>query len=203
MTHQPETILRIDSSAQHAGSTTRELTSELIDVLRQQSDSEIVERDVSLGLPFVDADWVSANFTPEEDRSPAQAKKLSFSDSLVKELQRASTVVIGLPIYNFGVPASLKAWVDMIARARLTFRYTPDGPEGLLNGKRAFLVVASGGTPVGSDIDFATTYMRHALKFVGITDVTIIDAGEAAQGADAAKERARGQIREIHTRLAA
>lgn len=188
-------ILRIDSSARKAESTTRQLTSELIKVLRTGTpDSQLIERDVSTGLPFVDEDWVAANFTAEEDRTPDQREKLSFSDSLVHELQEAETVVIGLPVYNFGIPAALKAWVDMIARARLTFRYTPDGPEGLLNGKRVFLVVASGGTPVGSDIDFATSYMRQVLQFVGITDVTIIDASAAASDAEAALDRARGQI---------
>lgn len=195
MTTPTQTILRIDSSARRTGSSTRSLSNKLIDALRHQTENaRVIERDVAAGLPFVDEDWVNANFTPDEERTESQRQKLALSDGLVDELKQADTLVIGLPVYNFGIPATLKAWVDMIARARLTFRYTADGPEGLLTGKRAFLVVASGGTPIGSDIDFATSYMRHALKFIGITDVTIIDGAEAAKGAEAAQARAEAQI---------
>lgn len=198
MSTPANTILRIDSSARKNGSTTRELTSELVSLLRDQlGGADIITRDVADGLPFVDEDWVNANFTAPEDRTDAHKEKLAFSDSLVAELQAADTIVIGLPIYNFGVPATLKAWVDMIARARLTFRYTADGPEGLLTGKKAYIAVASGGTSAGSDIDFATSYLRHALKFVGITDVTLIDASAAAQGAEEALNRAKGQIEAV------
>lgn len=204
MTNPTKTILRIDSSARKTGSTTRDLTTELVDILTQQSnDADVINRDVANGLPFVDEDWVNANFTAPTDRNDAQRAKLSFSDSLVAELKSADTLVIGLPIYNFGIPAALKAWVDLIARARLTFQYTPEGPQGLLNGKRAFLVVASGGTPAGSDIDFATRYMRHALNFIGITDVTIIDASAAAMGAEEAMARAKGGIDAVSSAVAA
>lgn len=195
MTHSASTILRIGSSARSTQSSTRILSGELIAAINP--NAIIIERNVAAGIPFVDEDWVNANFTPAEDRTENQQQKLAYSDSLVQELKGADTIVIGLPIYNFGIPASLKAWVDMIARARLTFQYTASGPEGLLKGKRAFLVVSSGGTPIGSDIDFATTYMRQALKFIGITDITIIDAAESGKGADIAMERARGQMRAI------
>ncbi len=195
MTHSASTILRIDSSARSAQSSTRILTRELIAILNPNAAT--IERNVAAGIPFVDEDWVNANFTPAEDRSESQQQKLAYSDNLVQELKDADTIVIGLPIYNFGIPASLKAWVDMIARARLTFQYTASGPEGLLKDKRAFLVVSSGGTPIGSDIDFATTYMRQALKFVGITDITIIDAAESGKGADIAMKRAREQVSAI------
>lgn len=195
MTSTNHTILHVSSSARRTGSSTRTLSKQLINALETQlKDARVVERDAAAGLPFVDEDWVNANFTPEEDRSAQQQQKLALSDSLVQELKQADTLVIGMPIYNFGIPATLKAWVDMIARARLTFRYTESGPEGLLTGKRAFLVVASGGTAVGSEVDFATGYMRQALGFVGITDVTIIDGSEAAKGADAATARAEAQI---------
>lgn len=195
MTQASSTILSINSSARTTQSSTRTLAKELIEALGPSA--KIIERDVAKGVPFVDEAWVNANFTPDEDRTEAHRQTLSYSDSLVDELQQADTLVIGLPIYNFGIPASLKAWVDMIARARLTFEYTANGPKGLLSGKRAFLVVASGGTPIGSDIDFATSYMRHALKFVGITDVTIIDAAESGKGAEKAMARARNQLAKI------
>jgi FMN-dependent NADH-azoreductase len=94
--------------------------------------------------------------------------------------------VIGVPVYNFGVPAALKAWIDLVARAGVTFKYTETGPVGLLNDKRAILAVATGGTPVGSDIDFATGYMKHVLGFIGIHNVEVIAADSVmANGADA------------------
>jgi len=91
-------------------------------------------------------------------------------------LQQATHLVLATPIYNFGVPAALKAWIDMIARVQLTFQYTATGPEGLLQDKQVYLVMASGGTPLGSDIDFASGYLRHVLGFLGMTNVTIVDA---------------------------
>ena len=122
-----------------------------------------------------------------------QHAKLGESAAMVAELQQADVIVIGAPIYNFGVPASLKAWVDMIARARLTFRYTEQGAEGLLKGKKAYVVVASGGVPVDSPADFATPYLRQALKFIGITDVEVIAADRlnenSADSIDAARVR--------------
>lgn len=178
------TILRIDSSARHAGSVTRDLTDQLIDHLATLSPIQVTDRDVSTGLPFVDQDWVNANFTPEDDRTPDQVAKLTLSASLVEELKDADTLVIGVPIYNFGIPATLKAWVDMVCRARLTFRYTENGPVGLLEGKRAYLLVASGGTAIESEMDFATPYMRQMLAFVGIEDVTVIGAEKMMANAD-------------------
>jgi FMN-dependent NADH-azoreductase len=110
----------------------------------------------------------------------------------------ADVLVIGVPVYNFGIPASLKAWVDMIARARLTFRYTESGPVGLLRGKRAVLVVASGGTAVGSEIDFATDYLRHVLGFLGIDDVEIIAANRVMpRGEDEVLGAARRHIEQL------
>jgi len=110
-----------------------------------------------------------------EDLTEADRDVLAFSDTLIKELQDADTIVIGVPIYNFGSPASLKAWMDLVARPRVTFRYTEGGPEGLLKGKKAIITAASGGVPVGSDKDFATRHLTFFLGFLGITDVTIID----------------------------
>jgi FMN-dependent NADH-azoreductase len=98
----------------------------------------------------------------------------------VAELQAADTVLIGLPIYNFGVPAALKAWIDLVARAGVTFRYSAEGPVGLLEGKRAIISVASGGTEAFSEIDYATTHLKHVLGFIGITDVEVIRADRTA-----------------------
>ncbi len=144
---------------------------------------------------FVDAAWVDANFTPPEQRNEEQKAALAESDALVSELKAADVLVIGVPIYNFGIPAALKAWVDMVARARLTFRYTENGPVGLLQGKRAYLAVASGGTAVGSEIDFATGYLRHVLGFLGIDDVQIVAADRLmARGEEEAMREAHAQV---------
>jgi FMN-dependent NADH-azoreductase len=148
-------------------------------------------------MPFVNEAWISANFTAEEERSEEQRATLNFSDKLVEELQAADVLVIGSPIYNFGIPASLKAWVDMIARARKTFRYTENGPEGLLEGKKAYVVIASGGVAVDSPVDFATPFLRQALRFVGITDVEVIAADQLGINAEESIDSARAQIADL------
>jgi FMN-dependent NADH-azoreductase len=178
----PLQILRVDSSARRDGSVTRRLADKLVERLTADGgETRVQSRDLAYAAPpLVDAAWVDANFTPPEQRSEAQRAALAESDRLVAELQNADVLVIGLPVYNFGIPASLKAWVDMVARARLTFRYTENGPVGLLQGKRAYLVVASGGTAVGGELDFATGYLRHVLGFLGIEDVEIVAADRTA-----------------------
>lgn len=190
-------ILRIDASSRKTGSVTRSLTDETIDRLAEISAVNLVSRDVASGLPFVDEDWISANFTPENDRTDAHKATLGLSDSLVAELKSADTIVIASPIYNFGIPATLKAWVDMICRIGMTFRYTENGPVGLLEGKRAIILVASGGTTVGSPIDFATPYLKQALAFIGITDVIFIAADALGQNAEEKRAEATVQIQAL------
>jgi FMN-dependent NADH-azoreductase len=191
-------ILRIDTSMRHTGSVTRALTDKLVARLRAASPgSEVTVRDLAAGVPLVNEAWIGANFTDPAERDDAQRAALTHSDELVAELKAADTLVIGLPIYNFGVPAAFKAWVDMIARARETFRYTETGPEGLMTGKRALVVVASGGVPVGSAADFATPYVRHVLAFIGITEVEFISADSLMSGADAAIANAEARIEEL------
>ncbi|SHG87995.1 FMN-dependent NADH-azoreductase [Cognatishimia maritima] len=169
MTH---TVLHIDASARDNGSVSRTLSSQLVDSLRP---AQVIRRDLKDGLPFLSEDWVSGTFTPVAERSDAQNAILSQSDILVAEVQAADTIVIGTPIYNFSVPAVLKAWIDQIARAGVTFRYTENGPEGLLSGKSVIVAVASGGVKIGTDYDFATPYLKFALGFLGITDVRFVD----------------------------
>ena len=191
-------ILRIDASMRHTGSVTRALTDKLVARLSAVAPgSQVTRRDLAAGVPLVDEAWIGANFTDPTERDAAQREALAASDELVAEIKAADTLVIGLPIYNFGVPAAFKAWVDMIARARETFRYTETGPEGLMTGKRALVVVASGGVPVGSAADFATPYVRHALAFIGITDVEFISAGGLMSGAEAAISSAEERIEEL------
>ena len=191
-------ILEVTASARQGGSVSRDLVTDLVAALEDRhGDLTVTRRDVASGLPFVHEDWVRANFTPEEQRSPADRDVLALSDELVAEVEAADVIVIGTPIYNFSVPATLKAWIDLIARARRTFRYTDNGVEGLLRGKRAYVIVPSGGVEVGSPVDFATPYLRHVLGFIGITDVEIIGARGADRGNDEALDEARAQIAEL------
>lgn len=174
-----KTILHINSSSRYQGSITRQISEYIVNSQLQASPHlTVVERDLATGLPFIDEQWVNANFTPEEQRTEIDKNALSFSDSLVNQLKQAEHIVIASPIYNFGIPAVLKAWIDLIARAKLTFQYTENGPEGLLKNTRATLVMASGGVPIGSDMDLATKYLQQALAFIGITGVEVIDASK-------------------------
>lgn len=191
-------LLEINASARQDGSMSRKLVSDFVAALQDRhGDVDIARRDIATGLPFIDEAWVGANFTPEEDRSASDRQTLAFSDELVGELEAADIIVIGAPIYNFSIPATLKAWIDMVTRARKTFRYTENGPEGLLKGKKAYVITPSGGVPVGSAVDFATPYLRHALAFIGITDVEIIGATGADRGNEDALDKARARIAEL------
>jgi len=191
-------VLELSSSGRRAESVTRRLSDKLLSALESHHGTlEISRRDLSEGLPFVDSAWIEANFTADDDRTQAHRDTLAGSDALVEEIKNADVLVIGAPIYNFSIPASLKAWIDMIARARLTFRYTETGPVGLLTGKKAYVIVATGGVPVGSAMDFATPYLRHALSFVGITDIEIIAADRINSNADDALNRAHAQIDQL------
>ena len=187
-----DTILRIDASARRTGSVTRDLADRAVARLAPRA---VIHRDLAARpVPQIDEAWVAANFTPEAERSAGQRGALALSETLVAEIEAADTLVIGVPIYNFGVPAALKAWVDQVARAGRTFRYTAEGPIGLLQGKRAVVIVASGGTEAGSEIDFATGYIRHVLGFIGITDVEIVAADRMMADRDAALARVGDRI---------
>ncbi|MEM6305269.1 MAG: NAD(P)H-dependent oxidoreductase [Pseudomonadota bacterium] len=189
------TLLRIDASANTTSSVTRDLTDRII---AQLSAEHVLTRDLAAQpLPQITESWASARATPEADRTQAQRDELALSDQLIEEIMAADTLVIGLPIYNFSVPAALKAWIDLVARAGVTFRYTPDGPIGLIEGKRVILAVASGGTGVGSEIDFATGYMRHVLAFLGMTDVEIVAADRMAVAPEAALAAAHDSIADL------
>jgi len=197
-TSQSMRVLRVDASARVEDSITRQLADRLIQGMKDLTpDLSLSRRDVAQGLPFVDAAWVNANLTDPEMRSEAQRQALAGSDALVAEVMDADVWVIATPIYNFGVPASLKAWIDQIARARLTFRYTDQGPKGLLSGKKVYILTATGGTEVGSAIDFATPWLRFVLNFLGITDVEVIAADRGMLRGDSARQTAAERIAQI------
>ncbi len=184
-------ILRIDTSARREGSVSRDLADRIV---ARFPEATITTRDLASGLPLIDETWVTANFTPADDRTDAQRDTLALSDELIAELAAADTLVIGLPIYNFGIPATLKAWVDQVARAGVTFRYTEAGPEGLMTGKRAIIAMASGGTEAGSEIDFGTGYIRHILSFIGITEVEFVTADRLALDPEGTLKSAHEQV---------
>ncbi|MDZ7823686.1 MAG: NAD(P)H-dependent oxidoreductase [Ahrensia sp.] len=188
------TILSIQSSARSEGSFSRDLSAELISKLNASGAHKIVNRDCSETIPHLSGAFLAADFTPQDQRSQIQRETLKVSDDLVAELMAADILVIGAPIYNFSVPAALKAWIDMVCRAGQTFAYTENGPKGLIEGKKAYLVIASGGVPIDSPVDFATPYLRHVLGFLGITDVEVVGAEGMAYNPDAGLAKARAAI---------
>lgn len=198
MSHAPLNVLHVSASARKDASVSRQLADDFITNLDAAGlRANLIERDLNEGIAFVDEDWINANFTPPEERSADQSVRLDYSDQLVGELNAADLIVISTPIYNFSVPASLKAWIDQITRARLTFKYTETGPVGLLQNKRAVIAVTSGGTQIGSDQDFAVGYLRHILGFVGITDISIIAADKIMADSEAAMAQAKTQSAEV------
>lgn len=191
-------VLRIDASARTDGSVSRQLADRLLAGLsRHHEGLAVTRRDLARGLPFVDADWIAANFADPDARDTVQRAALAGSDALVAEVQAADVLVIATPVYNFGVPASLKAWIDQVARARLTFRYTEKGPQGLLTGKKAYILVATGGTAIGGEYDFATPWLRFMLGFLGITDVEVIAADQGMARGEQAYRAASEDIARV------
>ncbi|MEO0652508.1 MAG: NAD(P)H-dependent oxidoreductase [Planctomycetota bacterium] len=190
-------ILRIDASARRTGSASRALADRAIDLMLEgDPTAEVHRRDLLDGVTLLTEETVGALFTPEGERSDSQRAALRESDLLAAELLAADRIVLAVPIYNFSIPAALKAWCDLVARARVTFRYSADGPVGLATGKRALVIVTSGGTEVGSDIDHATGYVRHFLGFLGITDVDLVCADQTLFD-DRAVARAEQELDEL------
>lgn len=171
-------ILYITASIRSdADSVSRGLGQSIVDGLAAKTGAAVTTRDLAANdLPYVSAERFAANLTPAAERSAEQADLAAIADTLIAELQAADTIVIASPIYNFGPPATLKAWADLVARAGTTFRYTANGPEGLLTGKKVYLAIASGGTPVGAEIDFMSRWLTFFLGFLGMTDVEIVAA---------------------------
>ncbi|MHC0054267.1 FMN-dependent NADH-azoreductase [Actibacterium sp. D379-3] len=192
----PKTILRIDSSIKGAQSLSKQLSDDIIARLTAANpDASVTTRDLAdMDLPMIDGGWIGAAFTPAEDRTPEQAATLALSDTLIAEVKAADVLMIGLPIYNFAAPAQLKTWIDHLCRAGETFRYSEAGPEGLVKGTRAIIAVASNGTQMGSEIDFASSYLQHMLGFIGITDVQFVAADRMAIDPEASMKAANDAI---------
>ena len=189
------TILRIESSIKGEGAVSRKLTDRILArLLAASPDATVLTRDLSAGLPPIDGAWLGAVFTPAEARDAAQQATAAYADELLAEAKAADTIVIALPVYNFGVPAQLKSWIDQLARKGETFTYTDTGPVGLLTGKRAIVAFTSDGTKLGSEVDFASGYLRHMLGFFGITDVEFVAADAIVFGPEAALAKAEAEV---------
>ena len=181
------TLLKIDSSPMGDHSISRKLTTQFAASWRKaHPGGEVISRDLTrTDLPPVNGVWVGAAYTPEDARSRDQREALAASDTLIAELERADEYVFGVPMHNFSIPSTLKLWIDQVARAGKTFSYGADGPKGLLKGKKATLLIASGGVyehgTVMASLNFVTPYLKAVFGFIGVTDVTIISAEGTAQ----------------------
>ena len=171
-------ILQINSSLYSSDGQSSRLADEFVAALREQHPgAKLTLRDLAADpVPHLDAERFGAFLGKPEERSAAQRAVIEYSDTLIAELQHADVIVLGLPMYNFGVPSQLKAWIDHIARAGETFRYTEKGPVGLLTGKRAYVFATRGGLYAGTPADSQTGYLRQFLAFLGITDVEFVYA---------------------------
>lgn len=197
-------ILQINASARReaAGAVSTRLANELVAGLRATNpDAALTVRDLAATPhPLLDEAALGALFTPAEQRTPEQAARVALDDALIAQIQAADVVVLGVPTYNFGVSAQLKNWIDAISRARVTFQYTANGPEGLLKGKRVYAVLTRGGIYKDTPADTVAPYLKNVLGFLGMTDVQFIYAEGLAMGPDAeqaALAGARARIAEL------
>jgi FMN-dependent NADH-azoreductase len=181
-----------------------QLSNELITGLRNiNAGLQMKVRDFATNpAPYFDHAWLQALSTPATDRSDEQSAKVAYSDSLITELQAADTIVIGVPMYNFSIPAMLKSWIDHIARAGVTFTYTDKGPVGLVTGKKVYLVIAMGGVHEAGVTDHVRPYLRTLLGFLGMTDITMIVADGLAMGEESRTQGLQNARKQIETVLA-
>lgn len=192
-------ILQINSSARGESSNSTRIANDIVERLRASNPgASLVVRDLARNPhPALDEAALGALFTPAEQRTTEQVARVALDDALIAEIRAADAVVLGVPMYNFGVPAQLKNWLDAIARAGETFRYTENGPEGLLKGKRVYVALARGGKYRGTPTDTQVPYLKTILGFLGMTDVHFVFAEGFAMGPDAEREALAGAQREI------
>lgn len=171
-------VLRISTSLFAEASVSTGLVDDLLAGFEDNGETfTTVHRDFGKeAIPHLDGQWLQAISTPAEARDEEQRAKVAFSDKLISEVQAADTLVIGLPMYNFTVPSMLKAWIDHVARAGVTFAYTEQGPKGLLKNKKVYLVAAMGGIHDTAATDFLRPYMKLIMGFIGLDDVEVITA---------------------------
>ena len=190
-------IYQIDSSARKEGSTSRSLAKKLLEKIKKPDD-EVIYRDLNDEMVFVSGLTESGMNIDEKDQNENHKKMFKLSDQLVKELKESDVIIISAPIYNYGPPATLKAWSDLAARIGETFRFKPNGRrEGLLKNKRAYLVITSGGTKLNSDEDFLTPWLKFILNFFGINKIDIICADQMALDYEKSIRDAEKQINNL------
>lgn len=201
-----KTLLVVNSSPRR-NSVSRRLTRHYVQEWKALNPGgRIVERDLTAEpLPFVTHAWIEAAHTPVEQRTPEQIKVLALSDALIDELFAADEILLGVPMHNFSIPAVLKAWIDLVTRAGKTFRYGSNGPQGLIPaGKKVIAVVSQGGAyGAGSPADFQVPYLRHMLRFVGLTDVTVVQADRQGLGGEIAEKSVANALQQLSRATAA
>ena len=181
-------ILQINASARREGANSTRVAQDIVARLQaQHPEATLTVRDLAVTPhPVLDEAALGALFTPAEQRSPEQAARVALDDALIAEIQAHDVIVLGVPMYNFGVPVQLKAWIDAIARAGVTFRYTATGPVGLLEGKTVYVALARGGLYRDTPNDSQVPYLRSVLGFLGLVDVRFVYAEGLNMGAEAA-----------------
>jgi FMN-dependent NADH-azoreductase len=190
-------IYQIDSSARKEGSTSRALAKKLLDKIKSPED-EIIYRDLNEEMVFVSGLTESGMNIEKKDQTDHHRKMFELSDQLVKELKESDIIIISAPIYNYGPPATLKAWSDLAARVGETFKFKPNGRrEGLLKNKKAYLVITSGGTKLNSKEDFLTPWLKFILNFFGIEKIETINADQMALDYEKSIKEAEEQIEKI------
>ena len=190
-------IYQIDSSARKEGSTSRALANKVLEKIKKPGD-EVIYRDLNDEMVFVTGLTESGMNIDQKDQNENHKKMFKLSDQLVKELKESDIIIISAPIYNYGPPATLKAWSDLAARVGETFRFKPNGRrEGLLKNKKAYLVITSGGTKLNSSEDFLTPWLKFILNFFGIEKIDIICADQMALDYDKSIKDAEKQIENI------
>ncbi len=179
-------ILQINASARREGSNSTRLANAVVARLTaDHPGAEVTLRDLAVTPhPMLDEAALGALFTAPDQRTPEQAARVALDDALIAEVQSHDTIVLGVPMYNFGTPVQLKSWIDAIARAGVTFRYTERGPVGLLTGKTVYVALARGGIYRDTPNDAQVPYLRHVLGFLGMTDVRFLYAEGLAMGAE-------------------
>lgn len=180
-------ILQINGSARREGANSTRIADSIVARLKAQHPAAtVVRRDLAAApRPLLDEAAIGALFTPADQRTPEQAARLALDDALIAEVQAADVIVLGVPMYNFGIPAQLKNWFDAIARNGVTFRYTANGPEGLLKGKRAYIGLARGGRYRDTQLDSQVPYLKTILGFVGISEIDFVHAEGLNMGPEA------------------
>ena len=182
-------ILQINASARPGANSTRVADSITARLQAAHPDATLTVRDLaSAPIPFLDGAALGALFTPAEQRSAEQAARVALDDAAIAQVQAADAIVLGVPMYNYGIPAQLKHWIDAIARAGVTFRYTAQGPEGLLKGKTVYVALARGGRHRDTPADTQVPYLKTVLGFLGMTDVHFIYAEGLNMGNESAEQ---------------